>query len=78
MKGMRQHDRMVMGWSMRRLLLELVEVLVAANSEDRNAFGPRMELRATSSKGGDATSSAAEIGMSVPQLANKICVYIYK
>lgn len=74
---MRQHDRMVMGWSSRRMLLVLDEVLVAANSEDRTAFVPRMEVRATSSNGGDATSTAEEIGMSVPQWTNKICVYVY-
>ena len=59
---------MVMGWSRKSLLL--FEVVT---NDDIIAFGPRIEVRATSSSGGDATST--ENGTPVAQqLASKICV----
>jgi hypothetical protein len=66
---MRQYDRMVMGWSRKSLLL--FEVVT---NDDSTAFGPRIEVRATSSSGGDATSTADRTPVPAQQLANKICV----
>jgi hypothetical protein len=63
MKGMRQYDRMVMGWNRRSLLV--------GETPTNTFFGPDIRV---SSNGGDATSIADE--MPLPQLTSIICVQI--
>ena len=50
--------------------------MLVLTKDDSIAFGPRIEVRATSSNGGDATSM--EDGMSLPQSTNAICVKVLR